>query len=186
MRGIVVPGIDGSGETHWQTRWEAADPALVRFAPTSWSAPDRDDWRAALTTALHAAGADAVVIAHSLGCLASVDALGTIAEASAPDAPAVRAALLVAPPDVDGPTFPAAAATFRDIRPSLLGTPALVVASEDDPFSSPAASRAFAAAVGAEIVFVGARGHLNGASGLGDWAEGLALLESLAGVRADA
>lgn len=173
MIGVVVPGIDGSGEAHWQTRWEAADADLRRFTPASWDAPDRDDWRIALVDALRAAGPDAVVVAHSLGCLAAVDALVT---GGAP----CRGAFLVAPPDVDGPGYPDAAASFRDIALAPLPVPAVVVASDDDPLSDRVATERFARALGATLVFVGSYGHLNAASGLGDWPEGRRLLAAFA------
>ncbi|WP_350348101.1 alpha/beta hydrolase [Agromyces sp. G08B096] len=178
MIGVVVPGIDGSGETHWQTSWERAEPEFTRFAPSSWSEPERDDWRLALAAALTAAGPRAIVVAHSLGCLAAVDALL--------DRLPAAGAFLVAPPDVDGPAYPEAAASFRGIRLARLDVPALVVASDDDPFSSSAATARFADAIGAGVVSVGRFGHLNAASGLGDWPEGRRLLAAFAiGLGAD-
>ena len=30
---IIVPGIGGSGELHWQTRWEKANPRWHRLRP---------------------------------------------------------------------------------------------------------------------------------------------------------
>ncbi|MRG59747.1 serine hydrolase family protein [Agromyces sp. CFH 90414] len=172
MIGVVVPGIDGSGPEHWQTLWEQGDSGLARFAPSSWEAPERDDWRLALAAAVSAAGPRAIVIAHSLGCLAAVDVLL--------DRLPAGGAFLVAPPDVDGPAYPDAAASFRGIRPAPLAVPAIVVASDDDPFSSPAATARFAGAIGASVVSVGAHGHLNAASGLGDWPEGRRLLAAFA------
>jgi hypothetical protein len=32
---LILPGIGGSGEEHWQTYWEKAQPSMRRFAPTS-------------------------------------------------------------------------------------------------------------------------------------------------------
>ena len=52
---IVLPGIFNSGPAHWQTRWEEQHPDWVRFEPTSWDAPDLDDWLAALDRAVTAA-----------------------------------------------------------------------------------------------------------------------------------
>jgi predicted alpha/beta hydrolase family esterase len=57
--------------------------------------------------------------------------------------------------------------------------PAIVVSSADDRYGSPAYARACAAAWGSECIDVGAKGHLNAESGLGDWPEGLRLLEKL-------
>jgi len=54
------------------------------------------------------------------------------------------------------------------------------VVSDDDPFCSAQRAHGMAADWGSEHVDVGVRGHINGDSGLGDWPEGLALLQSLA------
>jgi predicted alpha/beta hydrolase family esterase len=54
-----------------------------------------------------------------------------------------------------------------------------VVASQDDPYVTLPRARAFAAAWGAGFVDAGPRGHLNAASGLGDWPEGQRHLEAL-------
>ena len=54
------------------------------------------------------------------------------------------------------------------------------VLSADDPFADPARSLQLAAAWGSEIVSLGAAGHINADSGLGDWPEGIALLQALA------
>ncbi|TIM38270.1 MAG: serine hydrolase family protein, partial [Mesorhizobium sp.] len=66
---IIVPGIGGSGEAHWQTRWQRVNPAMRRFMPASWELPDFDDWIAALETAVSEAKTPPVLVAHSLGCL---------------------------------------------------------------------------------------------------------------------
>src|SRR5262245_64114199 len=66
---IVLPGIGGSGESHWQTRWEQADPRMRRFAPASWEHPVLADWIAALDTAIDAGQPRPLLLAHSLACL---------------------------------------------------------------------------------------------------------------------
>ena len=167
---VIVPGIDGSGPDHWQTRWQADLPA-VEIQPSSWAEPDLDDWRHALDAAV-AGVVDPVLVAHSLGCLAGAAWLL--------DAPGrVERAFLVAPPDPAGRQFPRAAPSFVRDYPGPLPCPALVVASANDPYSSVAAARRQAATWGAGLVVTGDHGHLNADSGLGDWAYGRALLTDL-------
>ena len=92
----------------------------------------------------------------------------------------VRAALLVAPADVDSPAHtPPETRAFAPMPSARLPFPATVVASADDPFVSLDRARAFAAAWGAVFVAAGARGHLNAASGLGDWPAGRRALDEL-------
>lgn len=161
----IVPGINGSDEAHWQTRWQTRTDARIR--PLSWDEPDLDDWLAALDAAV--GSAETILVAHSLGCLAAAAWL-------ARNPGRVRGVMLVAPPDRFGAAFPAAAATFRRVDEAALGVPALVVASTDDPYCTLAAARALATAWGAELVEVGGVGHINTASNLGDWPAGRALL----------
>ena len=41
---ITLPGLGGSGDTHWQTLWERTDARFTRFQPASWDQPDLHDW----------------------------------------------------------------------------------------------------------------------------------------------
>lgn len=174
---VVIPGIDGSDEWHWQSRWQQEwDGAAVRIAPGSWSAPELADWVGAVQTGYEAVGGPGVpvvLVAHSLGCWAAACWLRAAR-------PAGAAAFLVAPPDPHGPAFPREAApSFAALAARALPCPALVVAGEDDPYCDPAVAAGFAHGWGARWVSGGAHGHLNSASGLGDWPEGRALLDTL-------
>ena len=65
------------------------------------------------------------------------------------------------------------------MRRPRLPFPAIAVVSSDDPYCAPERAAGLCADWGAERVDAGPRGHLNAASGLGDWPEGRALLRSL-------
>ena len=67
---------------------------------------------------------------------------------------------------------------LADERPAM-PFPSTLVLSADDPFSDAACGLRTGADWGREIVSLGAAGHVNGDSGLGDWPEGLALLQAL-------
>lgn len=170
---IILPGIGNSGEAHWQTRWEQADPSFQRFQPASWEQPELQDWIAALDRAVAAQAQPPLLVAHSLACL-------LVAHWAARTRGRVRGALLVAVPDPEGPAFPAEAASFRTVPEQPLPFPALIVASTDDPYGSVDHARGRAAAWGAGFVTLGPFGHINGASGLGDWPTGQMLLEAFA------
>ena len=68
---------------------------------------------------------------------------------------------------------------WRPIVRSRLPFAAAAVCSADDPFCSADSAKAMVRDWGAEMHWAGARGHLNGDSGLGDWPEGLAILDGL-------
>jgi predicted alpha/beta hydrolase family esterase len=55
----------------------------------------------------------------------------------------------------------------------------MVVASENDEYISLEQAQKYAEAWGSRLVNIGAKGHINSSSGLGDWEEGLALLSEL-------
>jgi uncharacterized protein len=171
---LIVPGLGGSGPEHWQTRWEALYPRHARVEQGDWDQPRREAWLGALGAAVAAAGEPVVLVAHSLGCALVAHAAARLSAAT------VAAALLVAPADVDSPAHtPPETRDFAPLPLRPLPFPANVVASRDDPYVTLARARELAAAWGAEFVDAGARGHLNAASGLGDWPEGRRLLEAL-------
>jgi uncharacterized protein len=93
----------------------------------------------------------------------------------------VRGALLVAPPDTERDDTPPQLFNWRPMVRHRLPFMSVVVASSDDPFCGLGRARAIAADWGSEWHDIGARGHINGDSGLGDWPEGMVLLERLLG-----
>jgi predicted alpha/beta hydrolase family esterase len=69
---LLLPGLNGSGEAHWQTLWErdcaARGVRCTRVEQRDWAHPSRDEWVAALDDALRAAEPPVLLVAHSLGC----------------------------------------------------------------------------------------------------------------------
>ncbi|MGE0006024.1 MAG: RBBP9/YdeN family alpha/beta hydrolase [Parvibaculaceae bacterium] len=168
---IIVPGIGGSGPDHWQSVWEKNDPALTRFQPASWDHPGLEDWIASLDAAIGAAPGRPFLIVHSLSCL-------LVAHWSVRSTKQIRGAFLVSVPDPESPPFPPAARSFGGAPRTRFSFPALVVASSNDPFGTTDYSRSRAGEWGAGYVVAGAHGHINGASGLGEWKQGAALFEA--------
>jgi predicted alpha/beta hydrolase family esterase len=174
----MIPGINGSGPEHWQTPWERElGDVAARIAPRSWDEPDEADWLEAVARgvdALSGAGERAtdrvVLVAHSLGCIAAAGYL-----TRGPGDERIAGAFLVAPPDLDAPSVPGPAAAFA-LPTDGLPVPGLVVASQDDPYCTPDRAAWMAAGWGTPVVDVGALGHVNDDSGLGDWPAGRRLL----------
>jgi predicted alpha/beta hydrolase family esterase len=174
MRVLVLPGWQDSGPEHWQSRWER-DHGFARVQQDDWLTPRRGDWLARLDEALLAESQPVRLAAHSLGCQ-----LVAAWAAHSRHTARVAGALLVAPPDTEREDTPGAiAGAWRRIERGRLPFAATVVASTDDPFCTVERARGMAADWGASFVDVGPRGHVNAASGLGDWPEGLALLHAL-------
>lgn len=175
---LTLPGWLSSGPDHWQTRWEQIH-GFLRVEQDNWSWPLRGDWMARLEEVLLGCAAPALLVAHSLGCQ-----LVAAWAAQSRHTAHVRAALLVAPPDTERADLPPQLHSWRPNPRLPLPFAAAVIASSDDPYCALERSHALAADWGATWVVAGARGHLNGESGLGDWPQGLAWLRSLAAIPA--
>ncbi|HEX2660556.1 MAG TPA: alpha/beta hydrolase [Polyangia bacterium] len=171
---LILPGINDSGPEHWQTRWERMLPVARRVKQAEWDRPACADWVATLGRTVTDTAGDVVLIAHSLGCLLVAHAVTARALT-----PAVRGALLVAPPDPDAPSFPDCATGFRPLPLQRLPFPSVLIASQNDAYSSISFSTRIADAWGSRFIDAGRAGHLNAASGLGDWPAGRAYLNEL-------
>jgi predicted alpha/beta hydrolase family esterase len=173
-RVLILPGWLDSGPGHWQTRWEALH-GFERVEQADWEWPRRGDWMARLDEVLQADERPALLAAHSLGCH-----LVAAWAAHSRDTARVKGALLVAPPDTECDEMPPQLHNWRPIVRRRLPFPATVIFSDDDPYGTPQRVRALAQDWGAKALSIGAAGHINAESGLGDWPEGLARLRALA------
>lgn len=172
---LIVPGYLNSGPGHWQSLWEAQMRNAHRVEMPNWEFPRRIEWMEALDEAIRKAndeGAPPLLVGHSLGCLAIVH------WAEAYDRP-VHGALLVAPTDVESTSTLDVLRGFAPVPRFGLPFPCRVVASSDDPYLPILRARAFASAWDAVLSEIGPAGHINAASGFGDWPRGEALLREL-------
>jgi uncharacterized protein len=171
---LILPGIGDSGPGHWQTAWEQTLPGAIRVPAQDWDHPVCSEWIAALERVVAEVGPDAILVAHSLGCLQVVHWANETARV-------VRGALLVAPPDPEAGAFPCDAIGFRLLPKVRLPFASTILASTNDPFASLDFSHRCAEAWGSQLVALGPRGHINADSALGDWPEGRLYLERLCG-----
>jgi hypothetical protein len=174
LRVLLLPGWLDSGPGHWQTLWEQHH-GWQRVQQDDWVWPRRGDWMARLEEVLLADDRPAILAAHSLGCH-----LVAAWAAHSQNRSRVAAALLVAPPDLAHADLPPQVSGWRRPAAGALPFPVTTVLSADDPFCAFDRGLAMAAGWGGQVVEVGAGGHLNAGSGLGDWPAGLALLRELA------
>lgn len=176
IRYLIVPGWQGSPAEHWQSHWQASLPNGSRVEQADWLAPQREQWVAALHTAIASSSAPVILIAHSLGCI-------TVAHWAAQAAPAllqrVHGALLVAPADVERPACPAALRNFAPIPRQSLPFPSQVVGSDNDPAVSAPRALQLARDWGADAGILSGAGHINVKSGHHRWEQGFAYLYRL-------
>lgn len=174
-RVLLLPGWLNSDTPHWQSRWEQLHGDR-RVEQDDWLWPKRGDWMARLEEVLLQDDTPAVLVAHSLGCQ-----LVAAWAAHSQHTHRVRAAMLVALPDVERDDMPPQLTPWRPIQRQRLPFKSMAIVSSDDPYCATDRAAQMAADWGSELMSIGARGHINGESGLGDWAEGRAMLQALAG-----
>ena len=186
---LLLPGWQNSGPDHWQSRWQAVH-GYTRVEQHDWQRPLRGDWISRLEDVLLActhpshtgddsggnpgATGTAVLVAPSLGCI-HVAAWASVSRHTH----LVKAALLVAPPDVEREDTRQVLPSWSPVALQQLPFPTVVMASSNDPFCDLPRAQAFAQAWGSRFVNVGPRGHLNVASGLADWPDAHHQLQQL-------
>ena len=171
---LIVPGWNGSGPGHWQTIWEHRHANFRRIEQDNWHRPSRRQWVQGIQAAVQEVQAPVYLVAHSLGCL-------TVAHwAEKGDTDRVGGALLVAPPWLTvSDSCPPELLEFLPMPSKRLPFPSILAASEDDPYLPIELGPRLARAWGSEFADLGRQGHVNVASGHGDWTEGERLLEQL-------
>ncbi len=162
---LIVPGLNGSGEGHWQRHFLAdyANAELVEQG--DWANPQAGRWLHRLEQAV-IANPGALIVGHSLGSILAAR-LATSSVASL-----VGGALLVAPADIERTSaLHARTYEFGTIPTEPLPFPALVVASRDDIYMERDKARDIAAAWRVPFLDIGNAGHINIASGFGRWVQ---------------
>jgi hypothetical protein len=182
---VLVPGLRGYVGEHWQTLLEARLPHAVSVPGLGNRYPNLDDRIALINRVIDDIDGPVTIVAHSAGVLTTVHWADRLRAAGA--GVPVTAALLVTPPDLAAPLpspYPPLAALrangWLPIPVQPLPFPSIVAASSNDPLGNPERIRALADAWGSRFHDLGAVGHLNPASGYGDWPVADVLLGDLA------
>jgi len=177
---LIVPGLRDHVAGHWQTHLAAQWPGARTVEPITIDRFSRAARVAALDDALAAIDGPVVIAAHSAGCMITVHWAATSPRR------AVVGALLATPADLERPMppgYPALDLLERNgwlpIPRLRLPFPSLVAASTDDPLAGFDRVSAFAERWGSRLVDLGAVGHLNPASGFGEWPAAMTLVERL-------
>ena len=168
---VLVPGLRGHVEDHWQTRLAASLPGARIVPPLG---PDRR--RACRRGSPCWTGSSRT---STVRWSSSPTARASWSRCTGPGSTAGRrssGALLATPPalaDELPPEYPSIR-RLRDhgwlpIPRRPLPFPSILAASTDDPLGNPVRLRAMARAWGSRWHSLGAVGHLNPASGYGEW-----------------
>ena len=170
---LIVPGYTNSGADHWQSRWQAKLSTARRVEQAEWSKPVREDWTAAMASAVNDAERPVVIVAHSLGVATAIQAIPQFRKP-------VAGAFLVAPPDVANPQVrPKHLMTFGPYPRDPLPFPSIIVGSRNDPYCGIEVAEDIAAAWGSLFVDAGEAGHINADFGLRTMARGVGRLREI-------
>ena len=187
---LLLPGWQNSGPGHWQSLWETAY-GYQRVEQHDWDHPLRGDWIARLEDVVLTQSAQSAqsaasaartgkspapitLVAHSLGCL-----LVAAWAAHSRNTHLVQCAMLVAPGDVEREELRPVLSSWSPVVSHKLPFKSTLLGSHNDPYCSFERAQGFAQAWGADFMDYGDCGHINGDSGLGQWAQGHGLLLAL-------
>ena len=166
---LIVPGLRDAMAQHWQTLLAARLPRVRSVAPMGRENLDCAARVAAVEREAQAIEGPLVIVAHSGGCI-------MVAHWALQTRRSVHGALLAAPPDFETPMpdgYPTVAALraggWLPVPRERLAFPSIVAASRDDPLTSYQRAAALADDWGGRLVDLGKVGHLNPASGYGEW-----------------
>jgi len=176
---LFVPGLRDHVENHWQTILARQIPGAVTVAPLDHDKLSCAARVAALDEAYRRIDGPVVLVAHSAGVMIAVHWVDRCARP-------VHGALFAAPADLESPLpkgypDPDAFASngWLPIPRKKLGFTTIVAASTDDPLARFLRVVEYAGDWGARLFNIGPVGHLNPASGFGEWKQGPALLKEL-------
>jgi predicted alpha/beta hydrolase family esterase len=170
---LIVPGLRDHVAGHWQTLLAARLPAAgakVRTVPPMGREDlDCEARVEAIDRALAAIDGPIILVAHSGGTI-------MVAHWARRHRRPIHGALLATPPDFETP-MPAGYPTMEALRASgwlpvprnPLRFPSIVAASRNDPLGRIERVAELARAWGSRFVDIGEVGHLNPASGFGEW-----------------
>lgn len=183
---LIVPGLRDHVAEHWQTllaaRLQAQGRAVRGVPPMGRDDLDCTRRVAAIEREAQAIEGPLVIVAHSGGCV-------MLAHWAAQTQRPVHGALLATPPDFEQampagyPTLAALdAGGWLPVPRQRLPFPSIAAASRNDPLGRFDRVSELASAWGSRLVDLGEVGHLNPASGFGDWPRAIDFIAELAAV----
>lgn len=163
---LFIPGHLTAADDHWQSRWQAKLSSARLIPRSAEGEAMREDWVGAIVAAVQNAEKPVVLVAHSLGIVAAIQALPLCGNK-------IAGAFLVSPPDLESKSSVGSQARkYGDYPRDPLPFPSILVASNNDPHGSLDHAGDLANAWGSMLVEAGPSGHIDAASGHGPWPEG--------------
>jgi len=176
---LIVPGLRDAVASHWQTLLAARLPRVRAVPPMGRDDLDCAARVAAIEREAQAVEGPLVIVAHSGGVV-------MLAHWAQRTRRPVRGALLATPPDFERPMpegYPSVEALraggWLPVPTGPLPFPSIVAASRNDPLAPFDRVVQMAQGWGSRLVDLGEVGHLNPASGYGEWPGAQAFIDEL-------
>ena len=177
---LIVPGLRDHVAEHWQTHLAGQLPNARTVSPLEHDKLSRAARVNAIEKTLAEIDEPVLIVAHSAGCM-------MVAHWAAQSSRPVLGALLVTPSDMGTP-MPPAYPTVDQLRSNdwlpiprkRLPFKSVVAASSNDTLCKFDRAQGFASDWGSRFVDLGPVGHLNPASGYGEWPRSLELIREFA------
>ncbi|MDR2122324.1 MAG: alpha/beta hydrolase [Flavobacteriaceae bacterium] len=173
---FTIPGHSNSSEEHWQSIIEREQKLPIqRINQQDWYTPNCNQWISAIDE--HLSGYElskVVLIGHSLGCTAIIHWLHNYKKK-------IKAAILVAPPDVDSQKFQKEieSVAFTPMPLEKLNCYSVVIASEDDEWITLEKAKFYSEKWDSLFITIGKAGHVNATSGYGKWDKIYEIIENI-------
>ena len=180
---LIVPGLRDHVAEHWQTWLASRLPCVRTVAPTGRDDLDCARRVASIEREATAIDGPLILVAHSGGVV-------MVAHWARQTQRPVQGALLATPPDFEQP-MPAGYPTMEALQQggwlpvprNRLPFPSIVAASRNDPLGRLDRVTDLARGWGSRVVDLGSVGHLNPASGFGEWPLAEELIRELSAER---
>lgn len=176
---LIIPGLRDHVEEHWQTYLAKKLPNCRTVPPMQTDKLNLDARIDAIEQQLATIEGPVILVAHSAGVLMTVH---WAARFKRP----ILGALLVAPPDLNAQwpeNYPTSASLqqfgWSPLPTQPLPFPSILVASSNDYLASLDAATQMANQWGSRLYNAGDVGHLNPASGYGEWPLAEQLIDAL-------
>ena len=177
---LIVPGLRDHMPAHWQTLLEQKLSNAVSVPRMEHDKLSCAAWVAKLDESLAAIEGPVILVAHSAGVM-------IVVQWAQRHRRPISGALLAAPPDFESP-LPEGYPTQDVLQKNgwvptpreRLPFPTIVGASTNDPLGRYERVEALAQAWGSKLVNLGNVGHLNPASGYGEWPQAEVFIRELA------
>jgi predicted alpha/beta hydrolase family esterase len=174
---LIVPGLREHVAEHWQTVLAARLPRVRVVPPMGRKNLDCHARVESLEYEVGRIGGPIVLVAHSGGVI-------TVAHWAHTQRRPIRGALLATPPDFEQP-MPEGYPTMEALRAAgwlpvprdPLPFPSIVAASRNDPLGRFERVTELASDWGSRCVDLGEVGHLNPASGFGEWPQAQSFIQ---------